>query len=642
MKDTAKNGAIFALFAIIALVIRLFYLIGASDSFIAKLIVCDSKFYLWRTSQILGGDIFPSEAFRLSPLYPYLLAIVFFFTGVTEPYIVKLLQAVLGSLSCGMTYLIAARLFGKRAGIAAGVLYLLSGPVLFTESLILLESSMCFFHLLFLFLLLLAFDRKSVILAGASGLTLGLTALLRGNILLYVPAIIVFAIWKPPEGRFKAIGRTLLPFLVGVGLPLMLCAAVNYSAEKDIVLLSSNAGYNFFVGNRPEASGVYDRITQFGDTAWFKVTDPDGRDFARAATGKELRPSEASRFWFHTTLESMKGRYFQTGLLFMKKVGLFFNRHELPQMYWYEVARESSRLLKLLPVTFVFLTPLGLFGIGLALRKGGIHRLFASFAILYVLSIAIFFVVARYRIPLVPLLLAFSGWTIDWWIERLRSFSFRRSIGPAIALAVLALPPYLPIQVHRPEAAFAAYATHCLSVGDVRNASLFAKRANEIAPEESYPIYILGKIALGEGDVQQAISYYQRAVEAKDPQAVYYSALASALRSRGDLSRALVALEKAIEMAPGNLQYLILKAEISAQKGDKEAALSALQKAVDANPDSAFALYSLGKLETVLGKQDLARAHLTEAARLRPDIASIREALNELGNSEESSMDSQN
>ena len=630
MKTTARNRVIFGTFVFVALLIRLIYLIETSRTFVGQLIVCDSVFYLAQTADVLDGDIAPNEAFRLSPLYPYLLAAGFFISGVTEPYVVKLWQALLGAITCGMTYLLAARLFGNKAGIAAGILYLLYGPLVFADGLILLESSMCFFHLLFLILLVATFERRTPVLAGLTGLVLSLTALSRGNVLLYVPAIVIFALWRPHDGRRRAALRVVLPLLTGLALPLALCALANYAAEKDLVLVSSNAGYNFFVGNRPEASGVYDRITRYGETAWFKTTDPDGRDFARAVTGENLSPSQASRFWFKTTLESMKGRYGATLLLFLKKIGLFFNRHELPQIYWYGLAEDESAVLKCLPLSFAILTPLGLFGLGLAFAMRGSHRLLAMLAVLYVLSIAVFFVVDRYRIPLVPLLLVFSGAAAAWWIDRLRAHGFAKLARPAIALAVLAVPPFLPIQVHKTAVVYATYAAHCLGTGQLSDAAAFAQKANQLAPQESLPLYVLGRVAHAQGDVSLAIDRYHKAIGAKDPQPVYFAALATALRSKSDLDGARDALEAGLNTTPDDLECLILLGQVNEQRADLVGARAAYEKAIAAQPKSSFVLFSLGKLEAASGEIEQARRHLTEAARLSPNIPDIRRALDAL------------
>ena len=632
MKTTPRDTAIFLTFVILALIARFGYLVQTADSFMGQLVVCDSKLYQARAAEILHGHIVPKEAFRLSPLYPYLLAAGYYVSGTPKPYVAKLWQALLGALSCGLTYLLARRLFGNKAGVAAGILYLLFGPLMFTESLILLESSMCFLHLLFLLLLVAALDKRSPTLAGAAGLALGLTALLRGNVLLYVPAIMLFALWRPQDGRRRAARRLVLPLVIGVLLPLSFSITANYLAERDFVLLSSNAGYNFYVGNRPGASGVYDRIRQFKHVASHINIDPDGRDFARAVTGKGLSPSEASQFWFRTTLRSVQGKWGGISLLFLKKVGLFFNRHELPQMYWFGVARESSTLLKLLPVSFAIITPLALFGLILAFARAGPQRLLATFVVLYVLSIAVFFVVARYRIPLVPLLLVFSGAAVSWWLDRLRTSSVRKMLKPTVLLAILAVPAFLPLQVHKPAVVYADYAAHCLAHGVLHQASAFAQKAHELAPKESFPIFIMGRIAHANGDVTPAIQLYRKAVQAKSPQPAYFSSLADALRSTGDFDGARQALEAGLILAPSDLLCLVQLGQLLQSRGDTAGARAAYQKAVASHSASAMALFSLGQLEVLSGDVELARRHLNEAARLDPNRPEIKKAQEVLGN----------
>ena len=631
MRIELKDTAIFLTFVALALIVRFAYLVETVDSFMGQLVVSDSKIYVQRAARILEGQIIPKEAFRLGPLYPYLVAAGYYISGVSKPYITKLWQAFLGAISCGLTYLLAKRLFDRKAGIAAGILFLLFGPLVFTESLILLGSSMSFFQLVFLVLLLIALDKQSVGWATAAGLALGVTALLRGNVLLYLPAIVLYVLWRPQAGRRPAAVRTVLPMLIGAALPLSFSMTANYLAEHDLVLLSSNAGYNFYVGNRPGASGVYDRIRQYHGVPCRSGSDPDSRDFARDVTGKHLSPSQASHFWFEATFKSIHGRWGSTLLLFLKKIGLFFNRHELPQMYWFGMARESSTVLKLLPVSFAIITPLALFGLILAFARPGPQRLLATFAVLYVLSISVFFVVARYRIPLVPVLLVFSGAAVSWWLKELRRAPRARLVKPAVLLAAFAALPFLPIQVHKPAVVYADYAAHCLGHGDLANASAFARKAHELAPNESFPLFIMASIAHARGDIPAAIRLFRKATQAKSPQAVYFSALAALLRSTGDLDGARQTLEAGLKVAPEDLLCLVRLGQLLESRGDTAGAMAAYQKAVASHPTCAMALFQLGELEAKTGNIELARRHLNEAARLDPNRPEIKRALKSLG-----------
>ena len=237
MKGTPRVTVLFITFVFFAVLIRLFYLLETSDSLTSRLVGYDSAVYQDRAREILAGQIAPKEAFRLSPLYPYILAAGFWLAGDQKPYLVRLWQAALGAVGCGLTFVLTMRLFGQKAGVTAGILHLLYGPLVFTESLVLLESAMCFLHLVFLLLLVAGLSRRSPALEFFAGVALGLTALLRGNVLLYIPAIVLFGLWRSKEARRALTMRFVLPLLLGASIPIVPCVVANYCAEGDLVLV---------------------------------------------------------------------------------------------------------------------------------------------------------------------------------------------------------------------------------------------------------------------------------------------------------------------------------------------------------------------------------------------------------------------
>jgi len=567
MKASARTIAIFALFGLLALGIRLPYLFKASQSPVGRLVILDSEIYQSRALEILKGQFLPSEVFRMSPAYPYVLAGVYWVSGADNPNAARLLQAFLGALGCGLTYLLGARLFGPRAGAIAGALYLLCGPLVFTEGLILAESSLCFLHLVFLLLLMGAIDRSSPLLATLAGFSLGLCATLRGNVLLYFLPLVVFILLTPSKERARALRRVGLPILIGVIVPVGLVTAANYRAERDFVVLSSNAGFNFYIGNHATSSGVFDKIKGHDESRGFDpLKDPDGRDFARSIVGRRLTPSEASRFWFRATYNSARGRWGDFVLRLMRKCVLFFGAREIPQIYSYTVGRAESSVLKVLPVSFAVLVPLGLFGLGMAFRERRVHRLIAVLCLCYVASIAMFFVVGRYRVTIIPLLVAFSGGAVSYVMESLRKKEWRRLVKAGIAISLLAVLPIATVQPHEEAAVLAHFAELYASVGERKAAELIAVKGLERYLNDGRLLYVMGELALAEGDLADACEYYQRATKSEDPKPSYFFRLAELLMAEGRLDDALEAVTAGLKKAPENAEGLLLLAELKRLK----------------------------------------------------------------------------
>ncbi len=561
--------AVFALFVLLALGIRLTYLFQASQSPVGRLVILDSEVYQSRALEILKGEFLPTEVFRMSPAYPYILAAVYWLSGTETPNVARLWQAFMGAIGCGLTYLLGRSLFGARAGAIAGVLHLLCGPLVFTEGLILAESSLCFFHLVFLLLLLGAIRRHSPHLAILAGVALGLCAGLRGNVLLYLLALGVFFLLTPRGDRARTLRRVGLPILVGVMVPVGLVTAANYHAERDLVLLSSNAGFNFYVGNHAKSSGVFDKIEGHDESRGFDaLKDLDGRDFARSIVGRRLSPSEASRFWFRATYDSARGRWGDFVLRFFKKGLLFFGAREVPQIYSYAVARQESSMLRFLPVSFAILTPLGLFGLGMAFRKRREHRLVAVLCLFYAASIAMFFVVGRYRVTIIPPFLVFSGCAVSYVIESLCKKEWRGVVIAGIAISLLAVLPIATVQPHEECAVLAHFAQLYASVGERKPARLVAEKGLERCPNDGRLLHIMGELASVEGDLAGALEYYRRATKSEDAKPSYFFRLAKLLMAEGRLDDALEAVTAGLKKEPENVEGLVLLTQLQRQKGD--------------------------------------------------------------------------
>ena len=69
--------------------------------------------------RLAGGDWIGTDVFYQAPLYPYFLGVIYAVAG-HDLLAVRVVQAVIGSLSAVLVAWAAARLFSTRAGIIAG------------------------------------------------------------------------------------------------------------------------------------------------------------------------------------------------------------------------------------------------------------------------------------------------------------------------------------------------------------------------------------------------------------------------------------------------------------------------------------------------------------------------------------------
>ena len=99
---------------------------------------------------------------------------------------------------------------------------------------------------------------------------------------------------------------------------------------------------------------------------------------------------------------------------------MFWNHFEIPDNYNYYFTRQHVVTLRVLFLGFGIVAPLGLLGLFLARRLPGTW-LFALFTFGYMVSIVPFHMASRYRIPVVPILILFAGYTVARAIHAFKS-----------------------------------------------------------------------------------------------------------------------------------------------------------------------------------------------------------------------------
>jgi 4-amino-4-deoxy-L-arabinose transferase-like glycosyltransferase len=349
----------------------------------------DMRVYVDQAFGILDGGTWPEEKpFYRAPLYPYALAMMMAVKRTL--FGVAVFQAVLYALSTVLVMLTARRIGGTLAGwIAASCLVLYGGAMYFVT---VLHSTVVEMFLAALFLyvwtLLRAQLRSSKdssaddlpseqgseqinagkryavpILSILAGITFTLLCLVRPNFLALAPVAAVGMLWEAGKGRRWWAFRKMLPGAAVCCLVVGLVVVRNNQYSDSLVLLTTNGGTTW-------------RNSNSTDSAVYNFIYPKG----------ELMSPATAEFWRH------QGR---------KALG-YWRSYEFPQNVNYYLFLDDSRVLRVLRLPFAILGALFLLGcIRLRHRMRDVWPCLAMFW-LYYLSIAAFFVIGRFRIPVVP------------------------------------------------------------------------------------------------------------------------------------------------------------------------------------------------------------------------------------------------
>lgn len=192
-----------------------------------------------------GGS--PEPTARRMPLYPLALAGLYAALGVEQGLsLAPVLQAGLMVLNVGLVIALARRFFGDGTALLAGVLTCFYHPCLLLPTELLSENLYLPLLLGTLYFLTRETSRPVAQQAVAFGL-LGMLILTRANAVLLVPVAAVW-VWRQKAGRRWWRGPLLAGCLI---LPLVPWWARNASAFDRPVPLSTNGGWNFYLGHNP-------------------------------------------------------------------------------------------------------------------------------------------------------------------------------------------------------------------------------------------------------------------------------------------------------------------------------------------------------------------------------------------------------
>ncbi|MBP9727887.1 MAG: tetratricopeptide repeat protein [Candidatus Moranbacteria bacterium] len=420
--ETRVLGTLF----ILALFVRLVYAFFVLRDPLLTIPLHDAKYYFFWAQDILQHGWLGEKIFFTEPFYAYFLALFLKFFGGAGTTILLLFQWLSGSLVSVGLYLVTKKLFNRQAGIITGVLSALYAPFIFYEGLLLKTGLEVALLPWFFLLLLWAFEKKTPRSFLLVGFFLGLLSLVKGNNLLFAPMIIGLLWYLLREGvMLKRLVLTGV-FVFGVALFILPVTLRNFIVGDDIVLTNYSFGLVAYQGSWWGGDGSTGLVPPFlRPDPTYEETDAVG--MAEAYAEKKLKPSEVSSFWLSKAIEEIISAPLHFGGTLMNKVLILFSHSEFSDNYQFVWYRAHVPLLWILP-NFSLICLLGLLGLLLIFSKhfwkvmtpmtvpSQKHFVFSDRALilagLLVSSVAVLLLTtvnARYRIPIVPFLLIFSG-----------------------------------------------------------------------------------------------------------------------------------------------------------------------------------------------------------------------------------------
>jgi tetratricopeptide (TPR) repeat protein len=611
---------LWVLFSIVALafLIRLAYVFQIRESPFFDVLIGDARQYDAWAGEIAAGDWKGHGVFYQAPLYPYFLGSMYATIGRNLIY-VRICQAAIGAAACGLLALAARRVVSEAAGVIAGIGLAMYAPAIFFDGLLQKSTLDVFFVSLVLWATSLVIhepERRSRWLA--LGTALGALSLTRENALILGGPILIWGVWRAHTRRRLA---TALAFIVGLLLVLSPVAVRNRLVGGEWHLTTSQFGSNFYLGNNPSADGTVSPLRQGRGTAEYERQD--ATELAQAAVGRTLTAGEVSIFWTNQALSFIRANPLTWLKLEARKALLLLNRAELVDTDSQDSYEEVSPLLYAAAWVghFGVLVPLAAFGMLIGWRERRLW-LFYAMSAAYALSILLFYVSARYRLPLVPFLILFaaSGMCSLSNFMRLRQVRKAGVAAAVIAIAVLANWPLWSAESMR--AVTENNLGNALQIdGRLRDAEVHYRRAIELRPDYT-PAYInLGTLQSAQGRTEDALASYKQASMLEAVDVDLDAKIGNALLKAGKPAEAAMHFERALSAgreSPEVYNNLIVSL-IGAGRPDD--AISVFRDALRQFPNDGLLHFRLGTLLLERDRASEAEAEFRAGLAIVPDSA---------------------
>ena len=574
-----KEKIILIIILLLALVVRTVHWLDVrEDPFFAQLVMDSEEYDRWAI-EIAEGNWLGSEVFFQAPLYPYFLAVVYSLFGHSLD-AVYLIQIVICLLGIYALYRAGIKLAGEKVGLAAAALSAFYGVYLFYDVQLLKESLAVTLVCILLWVLAEARESKGLTLWIWAGVICGFLSLLRENMLLIVPFLLLLAI--RPRERFSAFFLRSLVLILGTGIVLVPVAYRNWKVGGNFLPTTFQGGVNFYIGNNPQANGTYQPLSPGKQVPSYERTEPIR--LAEKELGRQLEPYEVSNFWLRKSLDWAKKNPADFLKLQAKKAQMFWSWYEWPDAVDYYYVKQTSIIYKLPLLEFGSISFLALIGLWFIRRR--LHAFFPVllFVVMWMASTAVFFLFSRYRLPAVPGLILIGaagiGSVFAYWNQN------RKQSVIVLGLVVLALgAPLFVNPKPKEDLVFYNLALVYQKMGNTAKAVQNYKNAYSANPNDFLSCINLGNLSADQKRWDEALAWYKKAEAIESKAEGVHVNIGNAYVALGKYDEAEKAFDRAFTINPENIEALHNKAILLAMKKQYRDALEINERVLQLAPD---------------------------------------------------------
>jgi len=481
---------------------------------------------------------------------------------------VRVIQSALGSLLPLMILFFGGRLFKRKVALTAAIVAVFYPTFIYYDASLLITSLMTLLSVLVVWQTVRTERKPTLWRFVTLGALIGLAALARPNILMFLPALgIWFWLIVHPQ-LHNRIGATFFSYVVVVFSAIVVIAPVtihNWIVSGEFIPISWQGGYNFYLGNNHQANGW--SATAPGIKSSWQGGYLDAINIAQSETARTLNEKQIDKYWWSRGWDEVSAHPWQTFKLFVKKIAYLINGFEIPNNQNIYIVERFSPLAQAmfarspLYIPFGIIAPFALCGLSFVLRRATEYLSILLFLLSYGFSIVMFFVCARYRQPLLPFVLLLASFGLYEIISLIRSRKWKRLAPYAVALAgffALSNSDIVGLDAHVQSAMdHFLLGSSYQQQGDIANAEREYHAALTDDPQFIDAHNNLGLIAAQRGEADSAERHFRQVLRSEPDNSTALTNLAMVMMKRDELPKAAKLLERAQHLDPldYNVQY---------------------------------------------------------------------------------------